>query len=95
MLGTKESRATKQEGIAMKLWILFSIANEYDQPYANLEGWWAEKPSFDILAKVMETSDEDSINKILDGCAKRIGNADYRLEEVKEGPYKSKGGLYE
>jgi len=38
------------------IWVLFSIANEYDQPDNNLEAWWFFKPSFTELAKglVME-----------------------------------------
>lgn len=37
----------------MKIWCLFSIANDYDQPYSNLEAWWVKKPDFAELAIVV------------------------------------------
>lgn len=35
------------------IWALFSVENNYDQPDDNLVAWWAEKPSFDTLAKAL------------------------------------------
>jgi hypothetical protein len=75
------------------IWVLFSIANEYDQPDNNLEAWWFFKPSFTELAKglVMEVDIKKGnsyIGKILKGEKVRMGEYDYRLREIEEGKIK-------
>ena len=75
------------------IWVLFSIANEYDQPDNNLEAWWFFKPSFTELAKglVMEVDIKKGnsyIGKILKGEKVRMGEYDYRLRETEEGKIK-------
>jgi hypothetical protein len=66
----------------MKIWCLFSIENEYNQPSNNLIAWWNEKPSQVKLQHIML---ESNVNKLLNGYTVRYGNIDFRLEEVKEG----------
>ena len=73
-----------------KIWVLFSIANEYDQPDNNLEAWWFFKPSFAELAKgvgikVDVKKGNSDVGKILKGEEVRISWCDYRLREIKEG----------
>jgi len=75
----------------MKIWCLFSIDNEYDQPPNNLVCWWQKKPSIETLAKTLEVelggSDELTVKlvNIWTGKEARFVNTDYRLEEVEEG----------
>jgi len=74
----------------MKIWAMFSIYNDYDQPENNLEVWWKNKPSFKELGKALGiTVNMDkgnaNIGRLLKGQEVRIGGADYRLEEIKEG----------
>jgi len=71
----------------MKIWCLFSIANEYDQPDNNLEAWFLSKPDFKSLNKVLgfNKSKAKLVGDLLrHGRCKDIGSADYRLEEVEE-----------
>ena len=77
----------------MKIWVLFSIANEYDQPNNNLEAWWVNKPSFDDLARALNLQVDKKqgsadVGRILKGDQVRIGEADYRLREIEEGRVK-------
>ena len=76
----------------MKIWALFSVKNEYDQPDNNLVGWWISKPSIECLASAIGISfpaelDQDTVAvvKIWSGEDLRIGNAHYRLHEIEEG----------
>jgi len=78
-----------------KIWALFSIANNYDQPENNLEAWWFEKPNFDTLShalgwKPFTELDETGILYVVDlwkGSNKQThpGGTSYRLEEIGEG----------
>ena len=73
-----------------KIWALFSIANDYDQPENDLVAWWSGKPSFEILSGVFgiiidKEKGHSGIGKVLKGQEVRIGGADYRLEEISEG----------
>jgi hypothetical protein len=76
----------------MKIWCLFSIENNYDQPSHNLEAWWVEKPTFEKIASVLNTSFPANNNdttlgicNIWQGQEHRHNNTDYWLEEVEEG----------
>jgi len=72
------------------IWCLFSIYNEYNQPNDNLEAWWSQKHTFNMLSKVLNIKvDKEKGNKyigqLLKGQEVRMNNADYRLHTVKEG----------
>ena len=80
----------------MKIWCLFSITYEYDQPPNNLEAWWVAKPTKDMLIAVIGTTYGYSSkttalqNTLMDtllnkGEIKLLHCADYRLVEVEEG----------
>ncbi len=78
-----------------KIWCLFSVANDYDQPDNNLVRWWAEKPTIETLAKFLATplasAQDDQIVAVVTiwgGKPARISANDtmYRLEEVAEAP---------
>ena len=71
---------------------LFSVENNYDQPDNNLKCLWVDKPTLEELAKAMGTvfpnsSDDVTliIVKVWSGSDERLGNTDYRLEDVKFG----------
>ena len=73
-----------------KIWALFSIANEYDQPENNLEAWWYEKPTFNMIAKLFNITVDKKrgnsfIGKLLKGQEIREGWYNYRLREIEEG----------
>lgn len=73
----------------MKIWALFSIENEYNQPPNNLIKLYNQKPHFNDLKKVfleMEPFSKfraEDIGNVLRGNETRIGNADYRLEQIE------------
>lgn len=78
------------------IWCLFSVANDYDQPEHNLVAFWFSKPDIKKIAQAMnciETATEDytgyreprSIAVLLDDQVVRHNNADYSLDEIKEG----------
>ena len=74
----------------MKIWCLFSIENNYDQPSNNLVAWWTNKPSIQCIAKALDiafdpTNGSAICGKILKGEEVRWQNTDYRLEEINEG----------
>lgn len=75
----------------MKVWALFSIANEYDQPDNNLEKLWLDKPSFlqlvdTLYGRPVEELMDDEIIKaanLLKGERVCDGHHnEYRIEEV-------------
>lgn len=77
-----------------KIFCLFSIENNYDQPDNNLIAWWSEAPSEDQLIKVLireyaigightEAYYASIVAKLLKETL-RLNNTDYRLEEVEE-----------
>ena len=77
----------------MKIWVLLSVENNYDQPPANLVAWWVKEPDFLELANVIGVEVDikkgnAEIGKILNGEESRIDNTDYRLECIEEGEYK-------
>lgn len=67
----------------MKIWCLFSVDNEYDQPANNLVCWWMIKPSMSRLIEVLGTHDDISLNQLLVGKVIRLLDVDYRLELVE------------
>lgn len=76
-----------------KIYALFSIANNYDQPSNNLEAWWHDKPSLEILANSLGTSfpakDDEVTLKIVKiwgmGDIQRMNDVDFRLEQIGPG----------
>jgi len=76
----------------MKIWVLFSIANNYDQPEANLVAWWVDKPKFMLLANAAgvcydERNGDERIGRLLNGKEVRIYDSNFRLEQIGEGEY--------
>ena len=76
----------------MKIWCLFSVDNNYDQPPNNLVCWWKEKPTIEQVAGGMSIafpSKEDektlAVVNVWGGKGARDFNTDYRLEEIDEG----------
>ena len=74
----------------MKIWALFSIANDYDQPDNNLVAWWQNKPKIEVLAQTIGINFDRNkgsvkLGKILKGQGVRIDGADFRLVEITEG----------
>jgi hypothetical protein len=82
----------------MKIWCLFSVDNNYDQPDNNLFAWWAEKPSLEVLAQTLtgkplgELEGEDILQVVEvftgrgEGKVKRFHfDTTFRLEEVADG----------
>ena len=79
------------------IWGLFSIANNYDQPDYNLEVWWKEAPSLDILFKHFgadgtKLPPEDTILAVVQlwqtrgtDTHVRLYDTNYRMLEVREG----------
>lgn len=69
------------------IWVLLSIANDYNQPYNNLKVWWSEGPSKVQVASaigVTGISDNFYMN-IMNGVEIRVGGTDYRVKKVGEG----------
>lgn len=77
----------------MKIFCLFSVDNNFDQPSHNLVCFWTKRPSMVQLAQMLgiqawpNERDEDTLNvvKVWQGNEVRIGNTDFRLEEIDEG----------
>lgn len=73
------------------IWALFSIANEYDQPDNNLETFWFHKPGFHDLkvffepVKVTTSAMDMYYGQLSRGLNVRMGNTDYRIQEITEG----------
>lgn len=66
-----------------KIWCLFSIANDYNQPDNNLVAWFRKKPDAVILSFV--TNNQEEIERLLIGERVRISYADFRLRCISEG----------
>ena len=79
--------------ILNKIWCLFSVSNDYDQPDHNLVCWWADKPSIDAVSKIVcgkqltELTDESIlvVVGIVRGDKCDFDGCEYRLEEVAMG----------
>lgn len=75
-----------------EIWVLFSIANDYNQPESNLEGWWSEKPTFRMLAdffgiNVDLRKENRQIGQLFEGKEVILFRSAFRLEKIKEGKY--------
>ncbi|CAB4190060.1 hypothetical protein UFOVP1193_32 [uncultured Caudovirales phage] len=75
----------------MKIWCLFSIDNNYDQPGHNLVGWFQQKPTVHKLAELLKidfaTATQEQIlfvTGVWQGNDVRYGETNYRIEEVGE-----------
>ena len=76
----------------MKIWALFSISNDYDQPNNNLEYWWTEKPTIEQVGTAMEKPinnvNDETIVKIVgvwQGQEIDFCGMSYRIEELCPG----------
>lgn len=75
----------------MKIWCLFSIANDYSQPSNNLECFWVNRPTLIDLyiwynngtRKTEEVT--NLLERIVNGKRVRMMDSDYRIQEVKQG----------
>lgn len=76
----------------MKVWAIFRIANQYDQPDNDLVQLYANKPKFEQLLELffsdteLSDIDENSIIAIvgmLKGERVHIYNNEHRLEEIE------------
>lgn len=73
-----------------KIWCLFSVDNNWDQPNCNLVCWWTRKPTVQMLTTALGYPAFPCVHH-LDIVAiwreetTRIINTDYRIEEVSEG----------
>ena len=86
----------------MKIWCLFSVVNDYDQPENNLVAWWETKPDGPILARHIGYEGfphdwhEDrvlAIKRLHDGKVVRLDQTDYRLEQLGPGVVPSRQHL--
>lgn len=75
-----------------KIWCLFSIANDYDQPNNNLVAWWPAKPSLETLAPFVmgpldRLTDDQIVTLVTIWTGKEaqrsLGDTTFRLEEVE------------
>ena len=74
----------------IKIWCLFSIDNNYDQPRNNLVAWWNEKPGLSSLCEALGATmktDEDIVNivRLSEGEERKMHETWYRLEQIPEG----------
>lgn len=84
-----------------KIYCIFSIDNQYDQPKNNLVIAWSEKPSIDVFASAFGIPNLKNVNiyeaiekhgehlqkitRVYNGEEVRIDHVDYRFEEVEIG----------
>lgn len=78
-----------------EIWCLFSVYNNYDQPENNLVAWWDDRPSIEVLSKMLmgvsidQLQDDDvvSLVNVWKGQPSRFSGHDtrYRLETVTSG----------
>lgn len=78
----------------MKIWCLFSIDNNYDQPPNNLVSWFQTKPSVHRLAEIFKINFAQAteeqillIAQVHQGKMVRYHDTDYWMEEVGEGKH--------
>lgn len=65
-----------------QVWILFSVANDYNQPNKAFEELFWEQPDSEDLKK-LGIHDEMDISDILKGRRTRVSGADYWIEKIK------------
>jgi hypothetical protein len=83
----------KEQSTKSKIWCLFSVDNNYDQPNNNLVAWWSEKPSLEILGSALGVKlgekDSEAVFLVNVWTGKNERHPDYetnyRLEDVAEG----------
>ena len=76
-----------------KVYMLFSVDANYDQPDRAFICWWSKKPSIEMLAKILNVDFMDanddmkaSIVSIWCGkCERLMFDTTYWIEEVEEG----------
>ena len=72
-----------------KIWALFCVYNEYNQPDNNLIAWWAEIPNKEKLCNVIDVILNEYTSKLCDdllnGKEVRYEYTDYRLNFINEG----------
>lgn len=76
----------------MPIWAIFSVKNDYNQPDNNLEKWYKNKPTFDVLLSFfykdtalsdLNNNQINDLDKLLDGNRVNIFGDEYRLEVVE------------
>jgi len=67
----------------MKVWILFSVANDYNQPDAAFEKLYWEKPTAEQLAEELGYyKDSEPIKRLIENNSyKESGGTDYWITE--------------
>lgn len=71
-----------------KIYCLFSIANEYDQPANNLVAFWFNYPTEEQIKSLAITYNQEAIKELVkNGSYDFYGEINYRIEEVKENTY--------
>lgn len=75
-----------------KIWCLFNIANDYEQPDHNLVSWWKEHPTIEVVAKAAgfkfpNGDDDDTLLSVKLWQGERVRNDYYThyLKMVGEG----------
>lgn len=76
-----------------KIYCLFSQTDDYGSSHNNLEAWWHEKPSLDVLAKSLGHSFPSPSDEVTLSIVKiwgmeveqRINHAEYRLDLITPG----------
>ena len=69
-----------------KIWCLFHIENDYNQPKNNLIFWWSHKPTAQNIASSIsvDLKHPDGMERVQD-ILNGKENDGYRIEEVEEG----------
>lgn len=75
-----------------RIWVLFSIIDDYNQPDANMVAWWENKPTFEMVATAMGIGvntevGNSKVRRVLRGKEVGYKYANYRLRYVGEGIY--------
>ena len=73
-----------------KIWVIFSVANGYEQHYSNLVAWWSNKPTLGQITNAINccVDDYELLKYSIEyGDEVRVGGCVYRLEEINDGIY--------
>ena len=70
-----------------KIYCLFSVTNEYNQPQNNLVGWWADKPTQEQVSEATGyvVTSKVVVSLACNGYYRESGDTEYRLEVKNEG----------